>query len=191
MATYNKYAYTKKHHFAHLLNNLQGVSSSNIPDNLLEAVKEDIVKNENVVNPSSVRASLRRLGEAKYYEDKYFIAEMLGWETPMRELNMSNLLSDFTKFNNAYSKIKSDRTSSFPFSFIIYKMVEQQLDLPPQRKEVILVVLFEDLPLIYKEWINPELLLKYDTFDTVLRQAQIVELQDIWDKTMEQIESDD
>ena len=173
-----------------MLNNLQGVSQSNILDDLLKAIEEDIVKNENVVNPSSVRASLRRLGEAIYYDDKYFIAEMLGWETPLKELNMSNLLSDFEEFNDAYSKIDSEKTSSFPFSFIIYKMVEQQLDLPPQRKEVILVVLFEDLPLICKEWINPDLLLKYDTFDTILRQAQIVELQDIWDKTMVQINDD-
>lgn len=136
MATYNKFVYTKKRHFAQLLNNLQEVSQSNIPDNLLEAVKEDIVKNENVVNPSSLRASLHRLGEAryyedKYYEDKYFIAEMLGCETPMRELNMSNLLSDFEEFNDVYSKIDREKASSFPFSFIIYKMVEQQLDLPP------------------------------------------------------------
>ncbi len=193
------YTYTRKNHFATQLNALQGCSRSKIDEGILKSVKEDIDKNEGIINPSSVKASLRRLGESRYYENIYFIAEMLGWETPMRNLNMSNLLSDFGEYDDAYSKIEKDtcealsprgrRVNSLPFSFIIYKLVERQSDLSPEKKEAVLEVLFEGLPQIYKEWINPELLENYDEFTLILRQVQILNLQEIWDKTMVKINS--
>jgi hypothetical protein len=102
MATDNRYTYTKKHHFVQRLNTLQG--RSKVPTDLLETVKEDINKNESIISLSSVYTSLRRLGKSEYYEDIYFIAEMLGWETPIRGLNMSNLLSDFEEFDNTNQK---------------------------------------------------------------------------------------
>ncbi len=176
--------YTRNNHFAQRLNALQGCSHSKIPTDIIEIVKEDVNKNEGVFNPSSVKASLRRLGEARYYEDKYIIAEMLSWETPMRDLNKSNLISDFEEFNDAYSKIEKDRVNCFPFSFIMYKLVEKQPDLSPTKKETILEILYEDLPQIYKEWIDPDLLMEYDELGIVLRQVQISELQNIWDKMM-------
>ena len=153
-------------------------------------MKEDINKYGEVVGPGPVKESLRRLGESRYYEDKYFFAEMLGWETPMHNLIASNLLSDFEEFNDAYSKIEKDRMNSLPFSFILYKIVEQQSDLPQEQKESILEVLFEDLSQLYKEWINPSLLVNYDEFNLILRKFQIEKLQDILDKTMEQMNND-
>nr|QBK85852.1 MAG: VLTF3-like protein [Marseillevirus LCMAC101] len=183
------YTYRAVDHFKQTLGRFQGVSPQYVPENVVCEVHQKLLDMKcDLITPITVKTALSRLKYSKYYKYSYFIAERLGWVNPTKNLDQEYLITEFIKIREVFTDAApKDRMNFSPFSVVTYKIIEKYPNISSEERTVILDLLFESLPRIYKEWINPKLLESYDFEFILLRSVQISEIQELWDKIEKQL----
>lgn len=124
--TYNRFS-----HLCEWLNSIQAKENTDVPEHVIEAVKAEFRKEGTItrgdIKPTKVRAYLKKLGLAKYYEHQTYIAYMLNGTPPPtfpRELE--------NKFKTMFLTVQApferhcppSRKNFLSYQYVLYKFCE-------------------------------------------------------------------
>ena len=123
------YAYKRINHFREILAQFQAKETTQIPEEVLDSIKKQIIKERIGLNDlTNLKAKdiLKKLGYNKYYEHIPFIKDKLGIKppimTPQLEEKLCNLFMDIQK---PYAKhCPDDRVNFLNYYYVLYKMCE-------------------------------------------------------------------
>jgi hypothetical protein len=123
------YAYKRINHFREILAQFQAKETTQIPEEVLNNIKKQIVKERIQLSElTNLKAKdiLKKLGYNKYYEHIPFIKDKLGIKppimTPQLEEKLCNLFMDIQK---PYAKhCPDDRVNFLNYYYVLYKMCE-------------------------------------------------------------------
>ncbi len=123
------YAYKRINHFREILAQFQAKETTQIPDEVLDNIKKQIIKERiKMIELTNLKAKdiLKKLGYNKYYEHIPFIKDKLGIKppimTPQLEEKLCNLFMDIQK---PYAKhCPDDRVNFLNYYYVLYKMCE-------------------------------------------------------------------
>ena len=123
------YAYKRINHFREILAQFQAKESTQIPDEVIENLKNQIKKERITLSQltnTKTKEILKKLGYNKYYEHIPFIKDMIGIKppnmTPELEETLCNL---FTEIQEPYAKFCPDyRVNFLNYYYTIYKLCE-------------------------------------------------------------------
>ena len=127
----NYFAYKRLNHFIEWLNSLQAKENTEIPDEVLNAVKAEFKKARTTIRgdikPSKVREYLKKLKYNKFYEHCHHICNALnGVPAP----NLPNALEErlkhmFAEIQAPFEKhCPSTRKNFLSYSYVLYKFCE-------------------------------------------------------------------
>lgn len=127
----NYFAYKRKNHFCEWLTSLQGRENTDIPQDVLEAVRAEFKKERaskrGDIKPSKVRAFLKKLKLNKYYEHTHSICNALnGVPAPKLPPHLEEKLQRmFSEIQEPFEKwCPPNRKNFLSYSFILYKFCE-------------------------------------------------------------------
>jgi len=123
------YAYKRINHFREILAQFQAKETTQIPDEVLENIKNQIKKERidlKQLNNKKAKEILKKLGYNKYYEHIPFIKDKLGikppFMTPELEESLCNL---FMEIQGPYAKFcPDDRVNFLNYYYTVYKLCE-------------------------------------------------------------------
>ena len=123
------YAYKRINHFREILAQFQAKETTDIPDEILEKIKNQIKKeriNINELNNSTTKEILKKLGYNKYYEHIPFIKDKLGIKPPIMTPELEETLCNlFLDIQTPYSKhMPKDRVNFLNYYYTVYKLCE-------------------------------------------------------------------
>ena len=123
------YAYKRINHFREILAQFQAKETTQIPEDVLENIKNQIKKERidlTLLNNKKAKEILKKLGYNKYYEHIPFIKDKLGIKppvmTPVLEDSLCNL---FMEIQGPYAKFcPDDRVNFLNYYYTVYKLCE-------------------------------------------------------------------
>jgi hypothetical protein len=132
------YAYKRINHFREILAQFQAKETTQIPDEVLNNIKNQIKKER--IKPSQLsnrtaKEILKKLGYNKYYEHIPFIKDKLGIRPPVMSQSLEErLCSLFMDIQAPYAKYcPDDRVNFLNYYYTVYKLCEllEQTDFLP------------------------------------------------------------
>ena len=123
------YAYKKINHFKEILSQYQGKETTNISEDILNQIKNQI-KKERIqltdLTHSKTKELLKKLGLNKYYEHIVFIKNKLGIKPPVMSQELETILCNlFIELQSPYSKHCPDyRVNFLNYYYVLYKLCE-------------------------------------------------------------------
>lgn len=123
------YAYRRINHFKEILAQFQAKETTDIPDDIIENIKQQIKKERIVLkNLTSKRTKeiLKKLGYNKYYEHITFIKDKLGIKPPIMSQQLEETLCNlFIDIQIPYAKYcPADRVNFLNYYYTLYKLCE-------------------------------------------------------------------
>ena len=123
------YAYKRINHFREILAQFQAKETTQIPEKVLEDIKNQIKKERiNIKTMSNKKAKdiLKKLGYNKFYEHIPFIKDKLGIKPPVMRPELEEKLCNlFLDIQKPYSKhCPDDRVNFLNYYYVLYKMCE-------------------------------------------------------------------
>jgi len=123
------YAYKRINHFREILAQFQAKETTQIPDEVLENIKNQIRKeriNNKQLTNKRTKDILKKLGYNKYYEHIPFIKDKLGIKPPVMSPELEErLCSLFMDIQAPYAKYcPDDRVNFLNYYYTVYKLCE-------------------------------------------------------------------
>lgn len=123
------YAYKKINHFKEILSQYQGKETTQIPQEVIDNIKQQIKKERIQLEDLTYTASkeiLKKLGYNKYYEHIQFIKNKLGITPPIFSPELEDTLCNlFNELLAPYSKYcPPDRVNFLNYYYVLYKLCE-------------------------------------------------------------------
>jgi len=123
------YAYKRINHFREILAQFQAKETTQIPDDVLENIKNQIKKERITLEQLSNKKAkdiLKKLGYNKYYEHIPFIKDKLGIKPPVMNQELEELLCNlFIEIQGPYAKYcPEDRVNFLNYYYTVYKLCE-------------------------------------------------------------------
>lgn len=123
------YAYKRINHFREILAQFQAKETTQIPKQVLEAIKQQIKKERISLAQLSNRKAkeiLKKLGYNKYYEHIPFIKDKLGIKPPIMSSELEETLCRlFMEIQAPYAKYcPDDRVNFLNYYYTVYKLCE-------------------------------------------------------------------
>lgn len=122
-------AYKRSNHLAEHLACIQAKESTNIPEDIIAAVRSELKKERNFdssrLKPSKVKAILRKLHLSKFYEHSVMISYNISGVPPpvVDEATEEKFRSMFTDIQRSFAKhCPSNRKNFLSYSYCLYKM---------------------------------------------------------------------
>jgi hypothetical protein len=127
----NHLAYKRINHFCEWLNSLQGKEGTEIPQDIIEAVRAEFKKTRATtskdIKPSKVREHLKKLRLTKYYENVHTIANILcGVPSPKLPPELEAKLKElFVEVQTPFETSKpANRKNFLSYSYVLHKFCE-------------------------------------------------------------------
>ena len=125
------FSYKRLNHFIEWLNALQAKENTEIPPEIIEALKGEFKKHRTTVRsdikPTKIREFLKKLGFTKYYEHCHHICALLNGTPPPRlpqELE-AKLKKMFADIQEPFEKhCPQTRKNFLSYSYVLYKFCE-------------------------------------------------------------------
>jgi len=123
------YAYKRINHFREILAQFQAKETTQIPDEVIENIKQQIKKERiglHQLNNKRAKDILKKLGYNKYYEHIPFIKDKLGIKPPIMSSDLEDTLCNlFMEIQGPYAKYcPDDRVNFLNYYYTIYKLCE-------------------------------------------------------------------
>ena len=123
------YAYKKINHFKEILSQFQGKETTQISDEVIETLKQQIKKERidiNKLNYYKTKEILKKLGYNKYYEHINFIKDKLGIKPPTISQELEETLCNFfMEIQYPYAKHCPDyRVNFLHYYYVLFKLFE-------------------------------------------------------------------
>lgn len=123
------YAYKKINHFKEILSQFQGKETTQIPQEVIDNIKQQIKKERVQLSELTYNKSkemLKKLGYNKYYEHIQFIKNKLGIPPPIFTPELEDTLCNlFNELLAPYSKFcPNDRVNFLNYYYVLYKLCE-------------------------------------------------------------------
>jgi hypothetical protein len=123
------YAYKKINHFKEILAQFQGKETTQIPDDVIEQIYQQIKKERIELSDmtyAKTKEILKKLGFNKYYEHIAFIKNKLGIKPPVFSPELEETLCNlFIEIQSPYSKTCPDYKMNFlNYYYVLYKFCE-------------------------------------------------------------------
>jgi hypothetical protein len=123
------YAYKKINHFKEILAQFQGKETTQIPDDVIEQIQQQIKKERiglEQLSHHKTKEILKKLGFNKYYEHIAFIKNKLGIKPPVFSQELEDTLCNlFMEIQAPYSKTSPDyRVNFLNYYYVLYKFCE-------------------------------------------------------------------
>jgi hypothetical protein len=123
------YAYKKINHFKEILAQFQGKETTQIPQEVIENLKQQIKKERTDMNKMTyykTKEVLKKLGYNKYYEHINFIKDKLGLKPPIISQELEEILCNFfMEIQYPYAKHCPDyRVNFLHYYYVLYKLFE-------------------------------------------------------------------
>jgi len=123
------YAYKKINHFKEILAQFQGKETTQIPDDVIEQIQQQIKKERIHLEQLShykTKEILKKLGFNKYYEHIAFIKNKLGIRPPIFSPELEEKLCNlFMEIQSPYAKTCPDyRVNFLNYYYVLYKFCE-------------------------------------------------------------------
>ena len=123
------YAYRRINHFKEILAQFQAKETTDIPDDVIENIKNQIKKERITLNKLTSKRTkeiLKKLGYNKYYEHITFIKDKLGIKPPIMSQQLEETLCNlFVDIQVPYAKYcPSDRVNFLNYYYTLYKLCE-------------------------------------------------------------------
>jgi hypothetical protein len=123
------YAYKRINHFREILSQFQAKETTQIPDKVIEDIKNQIKKERIGLDELTTNKSkdiLKKLGYNKYYEHIPFIKDKLGIKPPVMNPELEDKLCNlFMEIEKHYSKYcPSDRVNFLNYYYVLFKLCE-------------------------------------------------------------------
>jgi hypothetical protein len=128
--TISAYSYKRFNHLQEWLSTLQAKQNTDIPESVIEGVKNEFKKQRTSmrgdIKPGKVREFLKKLGLSKYYEHTALITNMLNGVPPPQlpaELE-AKIKTLFLQIQAPFQKhCPASRTNFLSYSFVLHKLV--------------------------------------------------------------------
>jgi hypothetical protein len=125
------YSYKRENHFNEWISQFQAKESTSVPEEVYEKLRSEFkkckIKDLSEITHEKVKALLKKLNYAKYYEHVPYITSILNGITPptMPQELEDKLRLMFHKIQAPFEKHKpSNRKNFLSYSYTLYKMVE-------------------------------------------------------------------
>lgn len=123
------YAYRRINHFKEILAQFQAKESTDIPDSVIENIKNQIKKERISIDSLTSKRTkeiLKKLGYNKYYEHITFIKDKLGIKPPIMSQQLEETLCNlFIDIQVPYAKYcPTDRVNFLNYYYTLYKLCE-------------------------------------------------------------------
>lgn len=123
------YAYKKINHFKEILAQFQGKETTQIPEEVIENLKQQIKKERIDMSKMTyykTKEVLKKLGYNKYYEHINFIKDKLGLKPPIISQELEEILCNFfMEIQYPYAKHCPDyRVNFLHYYYVLYKLFE-------------------------------------------------------------------
>jgi len=123
------YAYKRINHFREILAQFQAKETTQIPDQVLIEIKQQIKKERidlTQMTNKKAKCILKKLGYNKYYEHIPFIKDKLGIKPPIMNPELEETLCNlFLEIQKPYAKhCPGDRVNFLNYYYVLYKMCE-------------------------------------------------------------------
>ncbi len=123
------YAYKRINHFREILAQFQAKESTQIPEKVIEDIKNQIKKERielKQITNSKAKEILKKLGYNKYYEHIPFIKDMIGIKPPVMTPELEDTLCNlFIEIQAPYAKFcPDDRVNFLNYYYTVYKLCE-------------------------------------------------------------------
>ena len=123
------YAYKKINHFKEILAQFQGKETTQIPDDVVEQIQQQIKKERihlEQLTHYKTKEILKKLGFNKYYEHIAFIKNKLGIKPPIFSPELEETLCNlFMEIQSPYAKTCPDyRVNFLNYYYVLYKFCE-------------------------------------------------------------------
>ena len=123
------YAYKRINHFREILAQFQAKESTDIPDEIILRIKNQIKKERldlSELTNKKTKEILKKLGYNKYYEHIPFIKDKLGIKPPIMSSQLEETLCNlFMNIQEPYSKYcPNNRVNFLNYYYTIYKLCE-------------------------------------------------------------------
>ena len=123
------YAYKRINHFREILAQFQAKETTQIPDEVLSEIKQQIKKERielHQMTNTKAKCILKKLGYNKYYEHIPFIKDKLGIKPPIMSPELEETLCNlFLEIQKPYAKhCPGDRVNFLNYYYVLYKMCE-------------------------------------------------------------------
>jgi len=123
------YAYKRINHFREILAQFQAKETTQIPEEVLENIKNQIRKERidlSQLNNKKAKDILKKLGYNKYYEHIPFIKDKLGIKPPVMTPELEDSLCNlFMEIQGPYAKFcPDDRVNFLNYYYTVYKLCE-------------------------------------------------------------------
>jgi len=123
------YAYKRINHFREILAQFQAKETTQIPDEVIENILQQIKKERIDLSHMTNRRTkdiLKKLGYNKYYEHIPFIKDKLGIKPPIMSSDLENTLCNlFMDIQGPYAKYcPDDRVNFLNYYYTVYKLCE-------------------------------------------------------------------
>jgi hypothetical protein len=123
------YAYKKINHFKEIISQFQGKETTQIPDEIIQQIKQQIKKERidlNTLNYSKTKELLKKLSLNKYYEHIAFIKNKLGIKPPVFSPELEQTLCNlFIEIQVPYAKVCPNyRVNFLNYYYCLYKFCE-------------------------------------------------------------------
>jgi hypothetical protein len=123
--------YKRINHLTECLNALQGKEGTNVPQEVIEAVKAEFKKNRismtSEIKPDKVKQYLKKLGFSKYYENIHTIAYNISKMPPMKlSKELEKKFKDmFVEIQDPFFTHKDPKRKNFlSYNYVLYKFAE-------------------------------------------------------------------
>jgi len=121
-------AYIRLNHFKEILSQFQAKETTQIPDEVIEAIRNRIIKERitdfSVINYNKMRDILRKLGFNKYFEHIQYINSIFGIKPPiMNEELHETLCVLFIEIQKPWAiHCPANRTNFFNYTYTLYQL---------------------------------------------------------------------
>ena len=123
------YAYKRINHFREILAQFQAKESTQIPEQVIEDIKNQIKKERidlKQITNTKAKEILKKLGYNKYYEHIPFIKDIIGIKPPVMSPELEETLCNlFMEIQAPYAKFcPDDRVNFLNYYYTVYKLCE-------------------------------------------------------------------
>jgi len=123
------YAYKRINHFKEIIAQFQGKETTQIPEEVIENIKQQIKKERidlSQISNQKTKEILKKLGYNKFYEHIPFIKDKLGIKPPVMSPELEDTLFNlFMELQAPYSKFcPDDRVNFLNYYYTAYKLCE-------------------------------------------------------------------
>tara|TARA_E500000331_G_scaffold268598_1_gene259976 strand:- start:2848 stop:3975 length:1128 start_codon:yes stop_codon:yes gene_type:complete len=123
------YAYKRINHFREILAQFQAKETTQIPETVIEDIKNQIKKERittSCISNAKAKEILKKLGYNKYYEHIPFIKDIIGIKPPVMTPELEDTLCNlFMDIQSPYAKYcPDDRVNFLNYYYTVYKLCE-------------------------------------------------------------------